>query len=202
MTDLNETTVPRSPLQLFQSWFTEVRQHPEILLPEAMTLATADRQCRPSARVVLLKSYDERGFVFYTNYNSKKARDLEANPHASLVFYWIGLDYQIRVEGVVTRVSTQESDVYFQTRPRESQIGALASPQSEVVANREELETRVRELEAFHGNRRIKRPEHWGGYRLMPSRIEFWKERPGRLHDRILYERQADGPWIIKRLAP
>ncbi len=166
VTDLSESTAPRNPLQLFQSWFAEARQHPEILLPEAMTLATADHDCRPSARMVLLKSYDERGFVFYTNYNSRKARELEANPYAALVIYWAQLDYQVRVEGTVARVSNQESDVYFQTRPRESQIGALASPQSEVVPSREELETRARELEAFHGNRRIKRPEHWGGYRL------------------------------------
>ncbi|MFN2512123.1 MAG: pyridoxamine 5'-phosphate oxidase [Pyrinomonadaceae bacterium] len=202
MTELNESTAPRNPLQLFRGWFAEARQHPEILMPEAMTLATADQDRRPSARMVLLKSYDERGFVFYTNYNSRKARELEANPYAALVIYWVQLDYQIRVEGTVARVSNQESDVYFQTRPRESQIGALASPQSEIVSSREELETRARELEAFHGNRRIKRPEYWGGYRLNPARIEFWKARPGRLHDRILYERQTDGDWKIQRLAP
>jgi pyridoxamine 5'-phosphate oxidase len=202
VTDLNESTAPRNPLQLFKSWFAEARQHPEILLPEAMTLATADHDSRPSARMVLLKSYDQRGFVFYTNYNSRKARELEANPYAALVIYWAQLDYQVRVEGRVARVSNQESDVYFQTRPRESQIGALASPQSEVVRSREELETRARELEAFHGNRRIKRPEYWGGYRLKPARFEFWKARPGRLHDRILYERRADGDWNIQRLAP
>lgn len=202
VTDLSESTAPRNPLKLFQSWFAEARQHPEILLPETMTLATADHDRRPSARMVLLKSYDERGFVFYTNYNSRKARELEANPYAALVIYWAQLDYQIRVEGTVARVSNQESDAYFQTRPRESQIGALASPQSEVIASREELETRARELEAFHGNRRIKRPEHWGGYRLKPARIEFWKSFPGRLHDRILYERQADETWSLKRLAP
>jgi len=202
VTDLNEATTPRNPLQLFQGWFSEARQHPEILMPEAMTLATADRDCRPSARMVLLKSYDENGFVFYTNYNSRKARELEANHYAALVIYWAQLDYQVRVEGTVARVSNQESDVYFQSRPRESQIGALASPQSEVVTSREELETRARELEAFHGNRRIKRPEYWGGYRVQPAKIEFWKGRPGRLHDRILYERQADGEWRIQRLAP
>jgi len=202
VTDLNEATAPRTPLQLFQNWFAEARQHPEILLPEAMTLATADQNSRPSARMVLLKSYDERGFVFYTNYNSRKARELEANPYAALVIFWAQLDYQIRVEGTVARVSTQESDVYFQTRPRDSQIGAIASPQSEVVGSREELETRARELEAFHGNRRIKRPDHWGGYRLQPARVEFWKGRPSRLHDRILYERRDDGEWSIQRLAP
>lgn len=171
-------------------------------MPEAMTLATVSPECRPSARMVLLKSYDDHGFVFYTNYNSRKARELEANRHAALVIYWAQLDCQVRVEGTVARVSNQESDVYFQTRPRDSQIGALASPQSEVIGSREELETRARELEAFHGNRRIKRPEHWGGYRLQPARIEFWKGRPSRLHDRILYERRDDGDWSIQRLAP
>ena len=202
MTDLNESSAPRNPLLLFERWFSEARQHPEIQLPEAMTLATADAQRRPSARMVLLKGHDERGFVFYTNYNSRKARELDSNPYAALVFFWVQLDYQIRIEGKISRVSSEESDVYFQSRPRESQIGALASPQSEVVSSREELETRVRELEAFHGNRRIKRPGHWGGYRLKPSLIEFWKGRSGRLHDRILFELQADGNWTIKRLAP
>jgi len=202
VTDLNESSAPRNPLLLFERWFSEARQHPEIQLPEAMTLATADAQRRPSARMVLLKGHDERGFVFYTNYNSRKARELDSNPYAALVFFWVQLDYQIRIEGKISRVSSEESDVYFQSRPRESQIGALASPQSEVVSSREELETRVRELEAFHGNRRIKRPDHWGGYRLKPSLIEFWKGRSGRLHDRILFELQADGNWTIKRLAP
>jgi pyridoxamine 5'-phosphate oxidase len=202
VTDLNESTAPRNPLQLFRSWFAEARQHPEILLPEAMTLATADHESRPSARMVLLKNYDEHGFVFYTNYNSRKARELEGNPYAALVFYWSQLDYQVRIEGKVLRVSSQDSDVYFQTRPRDSQIGALASPQSEVISSREELETRALELQAFHGNRRIKRPDHWGGYCLNPARVEFWKGRPSRLHDRILYERQADGNWSIQRLAP
>lgn len=202
MTDLNESSAPRNPLLLFERWFAEARQHPEIQLPEAMTLATADAQRRPSARMVLLKGHDERGFVFYTNYNSRKARELDTNPYAALVFFWVQLDYQVRIEGKISRVSSEESDIYFQSRPRESQIGALASPQSEVVSSREELETRVRELEAFHGNRRIKRPEHWGGYRLEPHQIEFWKGRSGRLHDRILFELKADKNWTIKRLAP
>ena len=135
MTDLNESNAPRNPLQLFKSWFAEARQHPEISLPEAMTLATADPDCRPSARMVLLKSFDERGFVFYTNYNSRKARELEANPYAALVIYWAQLDHQVRVEGTVGRVSNRESDVYFQTRPRESQIGAGVT-QIEVVGSR------------------------------------------------------------------
>jgi pyridoxamine 5'-phosphate oxidase len=202
VTELNESTAPRNPLNLFQSWFAEARQHPEILMPEAMTLATADSGGRPSARMVLLKSFDERGFVFYTNYNSRKARELEANSYAALVIYWAQLDCQVRIEGTVRRVSNQDSDAYFQSRPHDSQIGALASPQSQVISSREELETRARELEVFHGNRRIKRPDNWGGYRLEPARIEFWKGRPSRLHDRILYARTSGSEWTIQRLAP
>lgn len=202
MIELSEETAPRNPLHLFQSWFSEARQYPGLLLPEAMTLATADKEGRPSARMVLLKQFDEAGFVFYTNYNSRKARELESNARAALVFYWSALDYQVRVEGTVRRNSDEEANAYFQTRPRESQIGALASPQSEVISSREELETRARELEVFHGNRRIKRPDYWGGYIVRPDSIEFWKSRIGRLHDRILYERQTDNTWSVKRLAP
>jgi pyridoxamine 5'-phosphate oxidase len=154
--------------------------------------------------MVLLKGVDETGFVFYTNYRSRKARELEANPFAALVFYWEPLERQIRVEGTVSRVSAAESDNYFQTRPRESQLGAIASPQSEVIDSRSFLEERYRELEEQFGDEAelIKRPDHWGGYRVTPTRIEFWKGRPGRLHDRLLYELQPDGSWIISRLAP
>jgi pyridoxamine 5'-phosphate oxidase len=150
----------------------------------------------------LLKHVDQEGFVFYTNYQSPKSRDLEANPFAALTFYWPQLDYQVRIEGSVTRTSRAESDEYFQTRPRESQLGAHASPQSEVIPNRESLEQRFAELEELYRDRVIERPPHWGGYRVKPERIEFWKSRPGRLHDRLRYERQPDGLWTIKRLAP
>jgi pyridoxamine 5'-phosphate oxidase len=139
--------------------------------------------------------------VFYTNYSSAKARDLEANPTAALVFYWSQFDRQVRVQGVVEHVTPEESQAYFRTRPRESQIGAWASPQSEVIENRETLEARVAELEELYGDREIECPEHWGGYRLKPTRIEFWKGRLGRLHDRIVYERDGAG-WKISRLAP
>jgi pyridoxamine 5'-phosphate oxidase len=149
-----------------------------------------------------LKQVDERGFVFYTNYQSAKARELEANPNAALVFHWAPLEHQVRVEGTVTRISAAESDAYFQTRPRESQIGALASPQSQVIASREVLEDRAREIEKAYEGQVIKRPEHWGGYLLKPNRIEFWQGRLGRLHDRLLYELEPDGTWTIKRLAP
>lgn len=198
---IDENTVDRDPLQLFQRWFAEA-QAAGIRLAEAMTLATATADGKPSARLVLLKQADEEGFVFFTNYNSAKAHELDANPQAALVFYWPQLERQVRVEGTVARVAVSESDEYFKTRPRESQIGAWASPQSEVVASRLVLEKSVAELEKFYEGREVERPAHWGGYRLRAERIEFWKGRPGRLHDRILYERQIKGSWSISRLAP
>jgi pyridoxamine 5'-phosphate oxidase len=197
----DERTADPDPVKQFQRWFNEARDKVS-QLPEAMTLATATTDGRPSARLVLLKQVDDRGFVFYTNYRSSKARDLEANPFAALVFYWPQLERQVRVEGTVTRTSAAESDEYFRSRPRDSQLGALASPQSEVISSRDELERQLAELEAEFRDQEVERPEHWGGYRLKPERIEFWKGRPGRLHDRLLYERQPDGPWIIRRLAP
>jgi pyridoxamine 5'-phosphate oxidase len=199
---LDEKTAGTDPLQLFARWFAAARQA-GIGLPEAMTVATATKEGRPSARMLLLKRFDEKGFVFYTNYNSNKARDLDSNPYAALVFHWEPLGYQVRIEGSVTRASAADSDAYFQTRPRESQLGAHASPQSTVIANRELLDRRVAELNALYGTEDvIARPEHWGGYVLRPERIEFWKGRVGRLHDRLLYERSSDGGWTIKRLAP
>jgi pyridoxamine 5'-phosphate oxidase len=199
--EIDEKTVDPDPLKLFQRWLDEAIAA-GIHLPEAMTMATATPDGKPSARLILLKQADETGFVFYTNYNSLKARELDANPQAALVFYWPQFERQMRVEGKVERTSADESDAYFKTRPRESQIGALASPQSEVIASREALQQRVDELEKLYEGREVERPAHWGGYRLTPERIEFWKGRSGRLHDRILYERQADGSWTIKRLAP
>jgi pyridoxamine 5'-phosphate oxidase len=199
--DLTEGTVDRNPIAQFQKWFGDAAAT-GMHLPEAMTLATATKEGRPTARLVLLKNIDKDGFVFYTNYRSAKAKELDENPFAALVFYWPQLDRQVRIDGAVSRVSARESDEYFQTRPRESQLGALASPQSEIIASRDVLEERFRELERQYEGRPIDRPEHWGGYRLKPERIEFWKSRPGRLHDRILYELQPDGSWSIKRLAP
>ena len=199
--EIDEQSVDRDPLTLFQRWLAEAVAA-GIHLAEAMTLATATPNGKPSARLVLLKQADEHGFVFFTNYRSMKARELDSNPQAALVFYWPQLERQVRVEGGVERVTAAESDAYFKTRPRESQIGALASPQSEVIASREALQQKAAELEEFYEGREVERPEHWGGYRLHAERIEFWKGRPGRLHDRILYERQADGSWSIRRLAP
>ena len=198
---LDQKTVDRDPIRLFRNWFDAAIASGS-RLPESMTLATATAGGKPSARVVLLKQVDSDGFVFYTNYRSAKAKELEANPQAALVFYWVGLDRQIRVEGRVARVSAAESDEYFKTRPRESQLGALASPQSDVIESREVLEQRLRDLEREYHDREVARPPHWGGYRLKPDRIEFWENRAGRLHDRIAYDRQANGSWAIKRLAP
>ena len=198
---IDERTVDRDPLPLFQRWLDDAR-HAGIKLAEAMTLATSTSDGKPSARLVLLKQADEHGFVFYTNYNSMKARELDSNPQAALVFYWPQLERQVRVEGKVERISAAESDAYFKTRPRESQIGALASPQSEVIASRQALQQKADQVEKLYEGREIERPTHWGGYRLHAERIEFWKGRPGRLHDRISYEMQSDGSWSIKRLAP
>ncbi|HSS18640.1 MAG TPA: pyridoxamine 5'-phosphate oxidase [Pyrinomonadaceae bacterium] len=199
--ELDENSVERNPIDLFRRWFDDALAS-RARLPNAMTLATATADGKPSARMVLLKQVDEEGFVFYTNYRSRKAAELESNPRAALVFYWTYLDRQVRVEGTITRVSAAESDEYFATRPRESQLGAQASPQSAVIASRKVLEESFRELEERYQERPVERPEHWGGYRLAPDSIEFWQSREGRLHDRIAYERQADGDWSIQRLAP
>lgn len=164
-------------------------------------LATADGDGHPSVRVVLIRGVDERGFVFHTNYNSRKGRELDSNPHAALCFYWPTLDEQIRIEGRVSRLPADESDAYFNGRPRGSQLGAWASEQSALLASREMLESKYREIEARFRDRPVHRPAFWGGYRLSPTRIEFWYGRPDRLHDRVLYSRRNDG-WQIERLYP
>jgi pyridoxamine 5'-phosphate oxidase len=197
---LDEKTIDRDPIKQFQIWFDEATAA-KLPLPEAMTLATATPDGKPSARMVLLKQVDQDGFVFFTNYHSAKAEQLDANPYAALVFYWSRLDRQVRVEGSVVKTSAQESRDYFRTRPRESQIGAWASAQSQAIRSRDLLEQRAQELEDLYLNREVDCPEHWGGYRLTPERIEFWKSRIGRLHDRILYVRNNDR-WTITRLAP
>jgi pyridoxamine 5'-phosphate oxidase len=197
---LDEKTIDRDPIKQFQTWFNDAFEA-NLPLPEAMTLATATSDGKPSARMVLLKQVDHEGFVFYTNYNSAKAQQLDANPYAALVFYWAKLDRQVRIEGSISRTTREESLAYFATRPRESQIGAWASDQSKEISSRAELEQQAEELEKQYRDREIECPEHWGGYRLKPERIEFWKSRLGRLHDRILYQREGDS-WIITRLAP
>lgn len=195
---LNESDVPADPLTLFNQWLDEAiaQQQPE---PNAMTLATVKPGGRPAARVVLLKEVSEGGFVFYTNYESAKGQELEVNPHASLVFLWLGLQRQVRVNGWVKKVSPETSDAYFAVRPRNSQIGALVSPQSIVICGREELEQRFEEISRQASP--VGRPPYWGGYRLIPDSIEFWQGRESRLHDRLLYTKQ-DEQWHMVRLAP
>lgn len=190
------------PVELFQSWFAAARKS-GLFLPEAMTLATATPDGRPSARMVLLKQADSDGFVFFTNYTSRKAGELDANPWASLLFHWPILQRQVRVEGRVERVSREESAAYYHSRPRGSQIGAWASDQSSRVDDRATLERRVKEFEAKFGEGEIPLPDHWGGFRVIPHRIEFWQGRPFRLHDRVIFERTEDGDaWTTHRLYP
>jgi pyridoxamine 5'-phosphate oxidase len=167
-----------------------------------MTLATADKQGRPSARVVLLKGLDARGFIFYTNYNSRKGRELEANSEAALVFYWPDQEREVCVAGRVTKLPASESEAYFRSRPRGSQIGAWASDQSAVVRDRVELEQKWEQVEKRYPGKEVPCPAHWGGYVLAPARLEFWQGRPNRLHDRFRYARQSDGSWLIERLSP
>lgn len=196
---LSETEVPSNPLSLFQLWFDQAvkAECPE---PNSMTLATADATGNPSARIVLLKGADEAGFTFFTNYESQKGKDLAIRPQAALLFHWHELERQVRIKGIVERVSPTESDEYFQSRPAASRIGAWASPQSTEIPNREFLEEAEKRFAADFGDK-PPRPDHWGGYRLHPTEIEFWQGRPSRLHDRIHYQLDGDH-WRISRLAP
>jgi pyridoxamine 5'-phosphate oxidase len=188
------------PLTLFRSWLDEARAA-EGLNAEAFAVATATAGGEPSVRMVLMKGFDEHGLVFFTNYSSRKGRELEENPHAALLFHWPALGRQVRVEGPVTRVDRAESEAYAHSRPRESQLSALASPQSQPVPDREWLERRVEELDREHADAELPVREDWGGYRVAPEAWEFWQHRDNRLHDRRRYERTADG-WRIERLAP
>ena len=198
---LNKTDVLPSPVDQFARWFEEALQS-QLPEPNAMTLATADLSARPAVRTVLLKGFDAEGFVFYTNYESSKGNDLAENPQAALLFTWLELERQIRIEGLVEKISREESLEYFQSRPLESQIGAWASPQSRVIADRSVLEARSVELQAeYAGAAVLPLPPFWGGYRLRPDCFEFWQGRESRLHDRICYT-QEDGRWNIQRLAP
>lgn len=198
---LIESEAGDDPIHLFTRWF-ESAAEADVPLPESAALATATPDGRPSCRQVLLKEFDERGFVFYTNYESRKAAELEANPRAALTFHWTALQRQVRIEGTVERTSTEEAAGYFASRPRESQIGAWASPQSREIGSRDELESRAAaRAEQFAGGD-VPLPPFWGGYRLLPEWIEFWQGRVGRLHDRLLYERRDGGGWTMRRLAP
>jgi pyridoxamine 5'-phosphate oxidase len=198
---LRESDVPGDPISLFRSWWAHALAA-RLIMPEAMTLATATRSGEPSARLVLLRGVDDRGFVFFTNYDSRKGRELAENPRAALVLYWAELERQVRIEGAVELVSASESDVYFQTRPRGSQLGAWVSPQSEVISGREFLEKRMKELTTQHAGGPVPRPPHWGGYRVIPDMVEFWQGQENRLHDRLRYRRAEGGGWVLERLAP
>lgn len=197
---LDETHAPSDPLVLFDRWFQDA-SIAGIALPESMTIATTTPEGKPSARVVLLKAVEDGGFVFYTNYESRKGKELAASPHAALVFHWAALERQVRVEGRVTQVSEETSNAYFASRPLGSRHSALASPQSSTVPNRGWLEAQVKEVVARYGHE-VPRPPHWGGYCVHPEAIEFWQGRADRLHDRLVYQRQHDGEWSTIRLAP
>ena len=199
---LDEAGVDPDPIRQFAAWYDEAVAAgvPE---PEAMTLSTATPEGRPSARIVLLRGFDERGFCFFTNYESRKGRELAANPQAALTFHWAEPERQVRIEGRIEQTTPAESDAYFKSRPSTSRIGAWSSPQSQVIAGREPLEQLFARFRAEHpDDAAIPRPPHWGGYRLIPERIEFWQGRPSRLHDRLQFCREASGGWAIVRLAP
>jgi len=196
---LDETGVARDPFQQFDLWF-DAAVKAQIPMVNAMTLATVSAAGQPAARIVLLKGVDARGFVFYTDYKSRKGRELTANSAAALLFHWVELERELRIEGRVVKVPAQESDAYFASRPLGSRYAAIASPQSSVVPNRKALEARFADAEARYGDN-PRRPSNWGGYRLIPEAIEFWQGRPNRLHDRVLYTRESRS-WKIARLAP
>jgi len=198
---LDEKEVDRNPFKQFEQWF-EVAVKSDIPEVTAMTLATANKQGRPSARTVLLKQFDERGFVFFTNYESAKAKDLAENPQAALLFFWEPLERQIRISGRVEKISMKESFEYFRSRPMESQLGAWASMQSSVVTARDVLEMAFASMKKKFHNGQIPLPPFWGGYRVIPDEFEYWQGRPNRLHDRVWYKKQADGSWNIARLSP
>lgn len=198
---LVESEVDRDPIRQFQAWFDQAlaANLPE---PNAMTLATATADGFPSARIVLLKGLDDRGFAFFTNFESRKGRELSANPRAALVFHWVELERQVRVEGAVGVVSDAEADAYYRSRPLDSRLGAWISRQSEVVASRADLERDLSAIRSRFPNDDVPRPPFWGGYRVVPVSIEFWQGRPGRLHDRLRYRKGSSGDWILERLSP
>ena len=198
--ELNEESIDHDPFKQFHIWFAEAEKA-EIKEPNTMALATASLDAAPSVRIVLLKGLDQDGFVFFTNYRSQKAHEIAENPQAAISFLWLELERQVRVEGMIHKISNEESDAYFAIRPKGSQIGAWASPQSMPISKTELMQNMQEQEARFANDEIIPRPEHWGGYRLIPSMIEFWQGRPNRLHDRIVYHRSVSG-WTIERLAP
>ena len=198
---LDESTIENNPIKLFKSWFNHAVKQ-DILEPNAMTLATADENGKPSARIVLLKDFDERGFVFFTNYKSIKGRQLEQNPNAALVFWWVSLARQIRIEGKVKKVSAAESDAYFNSRPLGNQLGAVVSNQSKKIPSYSYLENQFEEISKKYKNKKVERPDYWGGYRVKPAMIEFWQGRENRLHDRLGFTKTDSNKWKLDRLSP
>ena len=198
---LTESEVDKNPINQFEKWMNEAISSKIVAEPNAMTLATSTTDGKPSARVLLLKSFNKEGFVFYTNYESRKAMELNVNPHACIVFDWHVMERQVRIEGIIKKVSPEESDKYFNTRPESSQLGAWISPQSTFIDGRQELEDRKIKIESQFDEKLITRPPNWGGYVLKPQIIEFWQGRESRLHDRLLYIKTEE-EWILRRLAP
>lgn len=201
LASLDERHIGDDPLSFFRKWFSEAEQS-QITEINAMTLSTVDASGKPHARIVLLKGLDDQGFVFFTNYDSAKGTDIAANPNVALVFFWKELERQVRIEGIVEKVASEESDAYFNSRPPGSRLGAWASPQSKEIPGREILDTNYNKYEKEFSDIEIPRPPHWGGYRVLPGRIEFWQGRSSRMHDRILFTLQAQGKWEKSRLAP
>ncbi len=198
---LTEADVESNPLEQFKIWFAEA-VGAQLLEPNAMTLATADAAGQPSARIVLLKGFDQRGLCFYTNYESSKGKQLKENPRAAIAFWWGELERQVRIEGPIEKVSREETEEYFYSRPRDSQLGAWVSNQSRVIESREVLDRKFEQLQQEYEGKTVPCPPHWGGYRLIPNLFEFWQGRPSRLHDRLFYSLLEDGSWKRERLSP
>lgn len=198
--ELTENEVNKNPIKQFEKWFNAALEA-QLYEPNVMTLATADKSGKPNARIVLLKGFDDQGFSFYTNYLSTKGKELKKNPQACLVFFWAELERQVRIEGKVEKLDKETSEAYFHSRPQGSQIGAIASPQSQIISDRKVIEKKVEELTSTYKDKTIPKPAHWGGYIVKPTSIEFWQGRTSRLHDRIKYD-LINGKWQMNRLAP